>query len=48
MPPSLNEAGKAYQWGNAGSVFDNPILSVADPQLIARMQVKGNRDSRSF
>ena len=40
VPPSLNEAGKAYQWGSAGSVFDNPILSVADPQLIARMQVK--------
>lgn len=40
VPPSLNEAGKPYQWGEAGSVFDNPILEPCHPNLIEKMKVK--------
>jgi len=40
VPPSLNEAGKPYRWGEAGSVFDNPILEPCHPNLIEKMKVK--------
>jgi hypothetical protein len=40
VPPSLNEVGKAYEWGEAGSVFDNPILEPCHPNLIEKMKVK--------
>jgi len=45
VPPSLNEAGKPYRWGEAGSVFDNPILEPCHPNLIEKMKVKRESES---
>ena len=33
-PPSVLEDGKKYKWGAAGSIFDKPILTVADAKLV--------------